>query len=298
VSCVNSLLAGLAWLAGTQGTVHLVPESWLCYYGCEVMDMARKPRQESSTGYYHVMLRGINRDFFFKRDSEKRLFLDLVKEQQDDKRLELVAWCIMDNHIHMIVKADVAAMSKAIKVISLKFAARYNKDKQRFGPVFGDRFRSECIEDDAYLLGAIRYIHLNPVKTGMTDSPAAYLWSSYNEYVNEVKFLNQQQRHFILELFNGSSDSFTEFHTRPDDTEYLELREDLEKHRKDVALRLLEDFCTEKGITKAQQLHGNPEFFAEISMRLMVEAKLSLRQAAEILETTHRRVHQALQEND
>ncbi|MBS3937003.1 MAG: transposase [Peptococcaceae bacterium] len=68
--------------------------------------MARKPRQESSTGYYHVMLRGINRDFLFKRENEKRLFLELVKEQQDDKLLELVAWCIMDNHIHMMVKSE------------------------------------------------------------------------------------------------------------------------------------------------------------------------------------------------
>jgi len=257
--------------------------------------MARKPRQESSTGYYHVILRGINRDFFFQRDSEKRLILELVKEQQDAKLFELVAWCIMDNHIHMIVKADVADMSKAFKVISLKFAARYNKVQQRVGPVFGDRYKSECIEDDAYLLGALRYIHLNPVKAGMTDSPAVYLWSSFNEYVNGVRFLSQQQRTFILELFNGSSKTFIEFHARPDETEYLEIREDLEKHRKDVALRLLEDFCSEKGITKSQQIHGNPEFFAEISMRLTIEAKLSFRQAAEILETTHRRVHQALQ---
>ncbi|MBT9135315.1 MAG: hypothetical protein DDT34_00365 [Firmicutes bacterium] len=260
--------------------------------------MARKPRQESSTGYYHVMLRGINRDFLFKRENEKRLFLELVKEQQDDKLLELVAWCIMDNHIHMMVKSDVANMSKAIKVISLKFAARYNKGQQRIGPVFGDRYRSECIEDDSFLLGALRYIHLNPVKAGLTDGPAAYLWSSYNEYVTEAGFLHEQQRIFILGLFNENLKSFADFHTRLDETDYLEIQEDIDKQRKEMAQQLLDCFCLKWGITKAQQIHRNPELFTEISARLTIGAKLSLRQAAAMLETTHRRVHQALQGND
>jgi len=87
-------------------------------------------------------------------------------------------------------------MSKAIKVISLKFAARYNKGQQRIGPVFGGRYRSECIEDDSFLLGALRYIHLNPVKAGLTDGPATYLWSSYNEYVTEAGFFARAAEDF------------------------------------------------------------------------------------------------------
>jgi REP element-mobilizing transposase RayT len=259
--------------------------------------MARKPREESLTGYYHAMLRGINREFIFKRDSDKKIFLDLVKEQQEENLFQLAAWCIMDNHVHMIIKADIGSMSKAIKVISLKFAARYNKAQQRTGPVFGDRYRSECIEDDAYLLGAIRYIHLNPVQAGIVSSPSLYPWSSYDEYMNEARYINKHQRLTTLEMFGGKVQSFAEFHARPDDTEYLETREDLEKYRMTVASRVLEESCSEKGIVSAREIHANPELFAEISMRLIQGTKLSLRQAAELLETTHGRVHQAVQDS-
>lgn len=260
--------------------------------------MARKPRQESSAQYYHVMVRGINRDFFFKRDSEKQLFLELVKEQREDKLLELAAWCIMDNHVHMIVKAGIASMSKAIKIISVKFAARYNKAYERTGPVFGDRYRSESIEDDTYLLGVLRYIHLNPVKAGMTVSPSQYQWSSYGEYVNRAKHISQEQRVFILGMFGGNQERFVDFHARPDDTEYLEIPEDREKYRRELALSLLEAFCAEKHVTRAKQIHSNPELFAEICLRLTQGAKLSLRQVAEVLDTSHGRVHRALKDRE
>lgn len=259
--------------------------------------MVRQPRRESSTGYYHVMLRGINRDFFFKQDNDKQVFLRLVKEQQEDNLIQLAGWCIMDNHVHMIIKAEKVAMSKAIKVISLKFAARYNRAHQRIGPVFGDRYRSENIEDDAYLLGALRYIHLNPVRTRMIGTAAAYQWSSYGEYVGGVRYISEEQKSFVLGLFGGNLQSCAEFHTRLDEIEYLETREDLEMFRKEHAIRMLEDFCREKGVIRTKQLQANPKLFTEISMRLTQEGRLSLRQAAKLLETTHKRVYQALQCN-
>ncbi|MDP3058039.1 MAG: transposase, partial [bacterium] len=129
--------------------------------------MARQARQASSTGYYHVMMRGINREPLFRRDVEKVHFLELVKEQQASGAFELAVWCLMDNHAHMIVQAELNKLSKAIKVISLKFAARYNHGHKRLGPVFGDRYRSENIDEDSYLIGASRYIHNNPVKAGV-----------------------------------------------------------------------------------------------------------------------------------
>ena len=260
--------------------------------------MARQPRKESGTGYYHVMLRGINRDFFFKHENDKRVFMELAAEQQDVNLIHLAGWCIMDNHVHMLVKAEKLAMSKAIKVISLKFAARYNRSHQRTGPVFGDRYRSENIEDDTYLLGALRYIHCNPVKARMTGNVAAYQWSSYSDYTNGITYISEEQKSFILGLFGGNVQSFVDFHTRPDDIEYLESREDVMKLRSEQGIKILEDFCEEKGITRAEHLKASSELFAEISRRLVGEARLSLRQAADLLETTHKRVYLALHGNE
>jgi len=261
--------------------------------------MARQARPESSTGYYHVMLRGINREYLFKRDKEKKLFLEMLKEQgsEADKFFELAAYCLMDNHVHLMVKAEKAALSKLMKVVSLKFAAHYNRIHNRIGPVFGDRFRSEGIEDDAYLLGAIRYIHMNPVKAKITDDMSQYMWSSYNEYLHGIKYLDESQRSFMLEMFNGKLQSFIAFHARDDDTEHLETPEDTAKNRRELASRIMESFCVEKGITTAKELVSNPALFEEMCRRLTEKAGLSLRQTAELLETSLKKVFLALHED-
>ena len=160
--------------------------------------MPRQARQESATGYYHVMMRGINREFIFRYDRAKRLFLQLLTEQQTDGAFALVAWCVMDNHVHLLLKADISTLSKAVKVICLRFAAYYNGSHDRIGPVFGDRYKSENIEDDAYLLGALRYIHLNPVKARLAPSADSYAWSSYTEYLDTPRLVDKAQREFIL----------------------------------------------------------------------------------------------------
>ena len=156
--------------------------------------MPRIGRQASSSGYYHVMISGSNKEFVFRSDDERWFLLELLCDQQTSDKLELVAWCIMNNHLHTIVKAELETLSRAIKVINLKYAARYNRMHRRVGPVFGDRYRSEAIEDDAYLLGALRYLHLNKVS--------------------------------VLGRLGGSVRGFTEFHRQSDLTLYLETSKD------------------------------------------------------------------------
>lgn len=260
--------------------------------------MPRQPRQESSTGYYHVMLRGINRDFFFKGDRTKEILMELLQEQQGEEQIELTAWCIMDNHVHLLLKADKASMSKALKIISLKFAAKYNRYHSRTGPVFGDRYRSESIEDETYLLGALRYIHQNPIKAGIADDISDYRWSSYHAYVSDSGGVSAKQREFMLGLFGNNQAQFRQFHDESDDTEFLEMREDVVTQRREKALFLLEQFCIEFGVESARQVHGNPDRFAELCRRITQDAKLTLRQAAELLETSHLRVFEALQNRD
>lgn len=258
--------------------------------------MARQARRESGTGYYHVMMRGINREFLFKMDSNKAYFMELLGEQQANGMFELMAWCLMDNHAHMVVKANIEDMSKAIKIVSLKYAAHYNRTLKRNGPVFGDRFRSENIEDDTYLLGALRYIHLNPVKAKLVNDIAAYPWSSFREYLGQAQYVAPSQKAFVLELFAGNLKSFLSFHEQEDVIEYLEVREDVEKNREALAVAVIENFCRENGVTHAKEIQANPELFEELCRRLVQGAGLSLRKTAGYLATTHQRVHQALQE--
>jgi len=259
--------------------------------------MPRTGRQVSSTGYYHVMISGSNKEFVFQSDDERRLLLDLLGEQQASGKLELAAWCIMSNHLHAIVKTELETLSRAVKVISLRYAARYNRLHRRVGPVFGDRYRSEVIEDDAYLLGALRYIHMNPVQARLVADPADYQWSSYREYTMDIACISEAQKEFVLGLLGGSARGFTEFHRQSDLTLYLETSEDRETYRLAAAHKALELFCALHGIERAAQLKHDPEIFAAICRQLTQDVGLTLRKAAEVLETSHTKVYQALQDD-
>lgn len=257
--------------------------------------MARQARRESTTGYYHVMMRGINREFLFRRDADKASFMELVREQQASGLFEVLAWCVMDNHVHMVLKAEKSSLSKAIKIISLKFAAHYNREQKRIGPAFGDRFRSENIEDDSYLLGALRYIHKSPVKAGLAMDVAQYRWSSFCEYLGLSQYVAAEQKAFVLGLFGGHLQSFVAFHAEEDDADYLETKEDAEHNQQIRAAHAVERFCQENGVTDARQIHSSPVLFREICEILVNEVGLTLRKTAEHLATTHQRVHEALQ---
>lgn len=258
--------------------------------------MARQARQESSTGYYHVMMRGINREFLFRKDADKASFMELVKEQQVSGLFEVLAWCVMDNHVHMVLKAEKSSLSKAIKIISLKFASHYNRDQKRIGPAFGDRFRSENIEDDTYLLGALRYIHRNPVKAGLVRDVAQYRWSSFGEYLGLPHYVAAEQKAFVLGLFGGRLKNFAAFHSEEDNIDYLETKEDTDQNQQSRAAHVIERFCRENGVTEARQIHGNPVLFRGICETLVHDVGLTLRKTAEHLGTTHQRVHEALQD--
>ena len=247
------------------------------------------------TGVQTCALPIFNREFLFRKDADKASFMELVKEQHASGLLELLAWCVMDNHVHMVLKADKSSLSKAVKIISLKFAAHYNRDQKRIGPAFGDRFRSENIEDDTYLLGALRYIHLNPLKAGLTRDVAQYRWSSFGEYLALPYYVAAGQKAFVLGLFGGNLKRFVAFHAEEDNTDYLETKEDAEQNQQIRAAHAVERFCQENGVTEARQIHSSPVLFREICGILVNDVGLTLRKTAEHLATTHQRVHEALQ---
>ena len=90
----------------------------------------------------------------------------------------------MDNHIHLLLKESSEGLATMMKRINVSFAYYFNQKHQRIGHLFQDRFKSEPIENERYLLAVIRYIHNNPVKAGIVKKPEQYKWSSYNSYLS------------------------------------------------------------------------------------------------------------------
>ena len=141
--------------------------------------MARQPRERSESGIYHVTFRGNNREYIFKGDNEKRQLLLCIEKVKFNGGFELYAYCIMDNHGHLIIKETTDDISNVMKRIKVRYSGWYNYSHGRLNHVFGDRFHSEPIEDDTYLMSVLAYVFQNPVKAYKCKKPEEYRWSSY-----------------------------------------------------------------------------------------------------------------------
>ena len=157
----------------------------------ELLYMPRQERKKSGTGIYHVMLRGINRQDVFE-DEEDYLqmivCLQGIAERRDEDGVPveplciLYAYCLMSNHLHLLVREQTEDISSVMKRLGIAYAYYFNKKYQRSGHLFQDRFRSEPVNTMEYFVTLLRYIHQNPVKAKIVPSPRDYLWSSFHEY--------------------------------------------------------------------------------------------------------------------
>ena len=148
--------------------------------------MPRQARKHSESGIYHTMLRGINQQEIFEDEEDNQKFLQILNECKAISECKLLAYCLMGNHIHLLMKIENESLEQVFKRICGRFVYWYNTKYQRVGHLFQDRFKSEPVENDAYLLTVIRYIHQNPVKAGISKKPEDYPYSSWREYLNEA----------------------------------------------------------------------------------------------------------------
>ena len=153
--------------------------------------MARQARQVSGTGIYHVMMRGINRQNIFEDEEDYKRFRELLFQMVypiDDTgkdipaRCTFYAYCMMSNHVHLLIRETAENLSDVIKRIGVSYAQYFNKKYVHFGHLFQDRFKSEPVNDDSYFFTVLRYIHQNPLAAGIVGNVESYPWSSWGEY--------------------------------------------------------------------------------------------------------------------
>ncbi|MDR1272666.1 MAG: transposase [Clostridiales Family XIII bacterium] len=156
--------------------------------------MPRKKRETSATGIYHVLLRGINKQNIFEEDEDYDKFLGFLGQVKKLSGFELYAYCLMGNHVHMLLKEKEESISMAIRRLGARYAFWFNWKYQRSGHLFQDRFKSEPVETDAYFITVINYIHQNPVKADICKEAADYMWGSRrylgrggNDLLNELE---------------------------------------------------------------------------------------------------------------
>ncbi|TYC88052.1 transposase [Acetobacterium wieringae] len=216
--------------------------------------MPRKAREKSATAVYHVVFRGINRQVIFEDQEDRVKYLELLKAYQEISGFKIYAYCLMSNHIHLLMKEGEEELGIVFRRLGAGYVHWYNWKYNRSGHLFQDRFKSEPVEDDSYLLTVVRYIHQNPVKAGITDNPLDYPWSSYHEYlINE----GLSETSYILGLFSEdltmAKKQFETFNQVADNTQCLDIDE--KKRWKDPeASDLIKQLAGVKNLSDVQRL--------------------------------------------
>ena len=179
----------------------------------------RSPRVHGASDIYHVIARGTGKQLIFEDDFDRTRFLSIMSSALEKTSAELYAWCLMGNHVHLLIHAPLETLSQCMKLICGEYARHFNERHERSGHLFQERYRSEPVETDEYLMTVIRYIHLNPETAGIS-SFESYWWSSYSEYVGMARYCSTE---FVLSIF-GSMEAFVSMHLLPgEDERCLEL---------------------------------------------------------------------------
>ena len=207
--------------------------------------MPRTARRRSVSGVYHVILRGINRRNIFLDREDRIMFLDRLASVKKRSRFIIYGYCLMDNHIHLLIAEISETISQIMKRLGSTFVYWYNKKHDRVGHLFQGRFFSEPVEEDEYLLTALRYIHQNPVKAGISSDCASYPWSSYHDYMNPGKIdSGLTDTALVLEIIGGQQ-NFAQFHLQMCGSDLQDV-EDIARATDELAEQLIQQVLAGK----------------------------------------------------
>ncbi len=147
--------------------------------------MARKSRIHYPGALYHVMLRGNGGANIFFVDGDRYRFFLLMQEAIERYGFRVHAFCLMSNHIHLALQVGEIPLSRIMQNLSFRYTQWINWRTKKKGHLFQGRYKAVLVEEDEYLLQLVAYLHLNPVRAGMANSPPDYRWSSHRAYLGK-----------------------------------------------------------------------------------------------------------------
>ncbi|WLR50671.1 transposase [Bacillus tianshenii] len=194
--------------------------------------MARQPRVWFPGAIYHITARGNRRASLFYDDEDRLRYLELLEEARFEFPFILHAYCLMTNHIHLLLETTKTPPGPIMKKWHSLYAIEFNRRHHLVGHVFQGRYAAEIIATSDYLLEVSRYIHRNPLEANMVSKPENYRWSSYRSYIS-----NQDNHHI-------STSKILSYFSEPEKEHYRRFVE--EKTRSDADGRNSEEHWIER----------------------------------------------------
>lgn len=176
--------------------------------------MARPHRIVAADATYHLTCRGVRRLPIYHADRDRTLFLALLRETLRRFRWRCQAYCLMDNHFHVVAQTDEPTLSVGMHWLNTAYARMFNRRHGFEGHLFDRRFGSKLIESSAQLMLTARYVELNPVRAGLVRDPAHHPWSSFRFHAGRSRS-SLLGGSWVLDLFGSdrveASRAYAEF---------------------------------------------------------------------------------------
>ncbi|MFY3790508.1 transposase [Ureibacillus sp. MALMAid1270] len=212
--------------------------------------MPREARKKSRTGIYHIIMRGINKQTIFEENEDKQRFLEILQKYREISQYVLYSYCLMDNHIHLLLKEGEEELSVAMKRICSSYVYWFNWKYGRFGHLFQERFKSENVENTVYFITVLRYIHQNPLKAGLVSNVFDSQWTSVNDYLHNSKNIDID---YGLQLFSKDRTKaiqlYIDYMQQQNNDQCLEVHYNIKKTDQEVR-----DYLYTFGIANSSQL--------------------------------------------
>lgn len=148
--------------------------------------MARPLRLEVAGGVYHITARGDRQEPIYTDDRDRVAFLDVLSQAMDRFDAQVLAYCLMGNHYHLVLHTRSANLSRLMRHLNGVYTQGFNRRHAVVGHLFQGRYGAILVDRDAYLLALCRYVERNPVAAGIVAAPDAWAWSSCRAHLGQV----------------------------------------------------------------------------------------------------------------
>lgn len=247
--------------------------------------MPRIGRKNLNTSFFHIIVQGLNKEYIFKNIRYIKEYRKLILNNISKYDVKIIAYCIMNNHAHILLYTErTEEMAGYMKSINTIYARYYNKSENRVGFVFRNRYQTEPIYNEEYLLNCIGYIHNNPVKAKMVNSPSEYKYSSYNDYVHNNGIAVKD----TLKLVFGSEDNYMETYNAIHKEEY-----DFKDYIENIDYKIKYNDFRDKNMSEVVL---NKEKLRYTIKKLVVKEKMPINKVSEILGISRFKVSRLLKQ--
>lgn len=229
--------------------------------------MPRLARSFQNFNYFHIMTKGINKEKIFYNDFYKNTIIKYYFEDRYD--WDILAYAIMDNHTHFMVKVEnIETLSSIMKSLNIRYSLLFNEIENRNGHIFQNRFKSVPIVSEKQLFECLRYIHNNPVFSYIVNNPRDYRFSSYRDFfIEKSRPISNEFIEMVVDNFR-SEEEFLNFHNERIFTLGLDTREDTKMAKKYILNKLDTNMGKDNKAKLAKDLKDKGFTKVDISQKL------------------------------